>query len=184
MTAHQTEALALLAQASQALAAARRLLLIDPQPVASEVSDLAAAISAATFPQAGGPPISVALAISDPEVYLTHAGTLESQGITLTHGRRGQRGRSLGSKKFIFFEARKVVRYLLRPSLWTAAGVASVLRRAPGASPAQRVVGTRRPWGIEVPLVEWQALGGAGGALVADEPARCHEASRIVAPAA
>ncbi len=119
-------------------------------------ADLMKAILDSTFPVGSGlPPVSVAVAISDPETYLLHASTLESQGIAMTEGRPGQRRPTLEGKKFIFFDLDRVKRFLLRGTPWWSLDCQQLLMRLPGASRQQRTVGNQRPWGVEVPAIDW-----------------------------
>jgi energy-coupling factor transporter ATP-binding protein EcfA2 len=119
-------------------------------------SDLMKAILDSTVPiGAGLPPVSVSVAISDPEVYLAHSGTLESQGVSMTEGRPGPRRPQLEGKKFMFFDMTKVKRFLLRGTDWYGMDCEQLLLRVPGAERRQRIVSRQRIWGIEIPAREW-----------------------------
>ncbi len=118
--------------------------------------DLMKAILDSTFPVGGGlPPIQVAVALSDPEVYMAHHATLESQGIAMTQGRPGPRTPHLAGKKNIFFDMDKVKRFLLRGTPWGGLDCEQLLLRVRHAHQAQRKLGGQRVSGIEIPACDW-----------------------------
>jgi len=119
-------------------------------------ADLMKTILDSTFPVGGGlPPVSVADVVSDPEVFLLHHTTLESQGIAMTEGRPGHRRPALEGKKFIFMDMDKVKRYLLRGTPWWSMDCDQLLLRVTGASRQQRKMGSQRIWGVEIPIRDW-----------------------------
>lgn len=142
-------------------------------------TDLMKTILDSTFQAGSGlPPVSVSEVISDPDTYLSHHTTLESQGVAMTEGRPGIRRPVLEGKKFIFMDLDKVKRYLLRGTPWWNMDCEQLLLRLKGASRQQRKMGSQRIWGIELPLGEWVETRAAEervASLLPDDPAAAVE---------
>ena len=155
-------------RAMAGLSATRLAILAEPGPAPDETTDLIRAIGSATIPVGNGGLVCVAVCTTIPASYSEFAGLVESQGVALIDGRQGKRSTHLKNKTAVFFDVKKVCRYLLRRTSWTELDCESLLRKVPGVTREQRTVSGRRIWGIEIPMAEWVAV--QAGARAADIP--------------